>query len=122
MKVPGRPVLAHAADAVVAGDLVFVAGLLPVDADGGLVGEGSPEIQARFVLGELERVLAAAGCAPTDLVRTNAYVTRAEGVESLDRAWDDLLGGASAALTTVVVPALAIDGAEVEIDAVAVRR
>jgi enamine deaminase RidA (YjgF/YER057c/UK114 family) len=54
-------------------------------------------------------------------VKANAYVTRAEGIAGLERAWDDILGKAPAATTTVVVPALAIDGAEVEVDAVAVR-
>ena len=34
LRIPGRPELAHSADAVRAGSLVFVAGILPVDVEG----------------------------------------------------------------------------------------
>ena len=61
VRVPGRPELSHAADAVRAAGYVFVAGILPVDASGGLVGEGDVVSQARFVFGELDRILAAQG-------------------------------------------------------------
>ena len=58
--VDGRPLLSHAADAVRAGDVVFVAGILPVDGEGRLVGGDDVVAQSRFVFGELRRILAAA--------------------------------------------------------------
>ena len=119
--MPGRPVLAHAADAVEADGLLFVAGLLPVDPDGALVGPGSASEQARFVLEELARVLDAAGRSAADLVKANVYVTAREAVGPVERAWHEVLGVGGVAVTTVVVPALAIAGAEVEVDAVAGR-
>jgi len=73
VRVPRRPELSHSADAVRAGEFVFVAGILPVDAEGRLVGEDAVE-QTRFVLDELGRILRAAGCTAGDVVKVCVYV------------------------------------------------
>ena len=48
VRVSGRPELSHSADAVRAGGYVFVAGILPVDASGALVGGDDVVAQARL--------------------------------------------------------------------------
>jgi enamine deaminase RidA (YjgF/YER057c/UK114 family) len=115
IRVPARPELSHAADAVRAGGLVFVAGVLPVDAEGRLVGGDDTVEQTRFVLDELGTILRAAGCAAADVVKVCVYLT--DVINSLRQAF---FGDARPASTLVEVSGLAIPGARVEIDAVAV--
>ena len=59
--------ISHYTDAVRAGNLIFVSGVVPVDDDGGLVG-GDVVAQARQVFANMGRVLAAAGAGFGDVV------------------------------------------------------
>jgi enamine deaminase RidA (YjgF/YER057c/UK114 family) len=119
ISVAGRPVLSHAADAVVAADVVFCAGILPVDRDGELVGDDAVE-QARFVLDELGRILDAAGCAPKDVLKVSLFLTDVDDRPRINPLRQAFFGSARPASTLVEVTALAVPGAKVEIDAVAV--
>jgi 2-iminobutanoate/2-iminopropanoate deaminase len=117
--VPGRPELSHSADAVRAGGLVFVAGILPVDVEGQLVGVDVVE-QVRFVLDELGRILHAAGCAAADVVKVCVYLTDVDDRPRINPLRKAFFGEARPASTLVEVSGLAVPGAKVEIDAVAV--
>jgi enamine deaminase RidA (YjgF/YER057c/UK114 family) len=57
------------------GRLVAVAGQLPLDESGTLVGPGDPEAQARQVFENLRRCLAAAGATFDDVVKLTFFVT-----------------------------------------------
>lgn len=116
-----RPVLSHSADAVQANELLFVAGILPVDAAGALVGENDVTEQARCVFADLDQILAVGGCAGTDVARINVYLTSIGDSSSLDEPLRRTCGSAHAAGTVVEVRALAVPGARIEIDATAVR-
>jgi len=120
IRVPGRPELAHAADAVRGGGFVFVAGILPVDLEGALVGGNDTVEQARFVLDELGRILAAAGCSPSDVVKVCVYLTDVDDRPRINPLRQAFFGAARPASTLVEVSGLAVAGAKVEIDAVAV--
>ena len=120
IRVPGRPELSHAADAVRANDTVFVAGILPVDPEGRLVGGDDTVAQARFVLEELGRILGAAGCAARDVVKVSVYLTAVDDRPRINPLRQAFFGDARPASTLVEVSGLAILGAKVEIDAVAV--
>ena len=117
--MPGRPELSHAADAVRAGGYVFVAGILPVDETGELVGGGDTAAQARFVLGELERILAAAGCAPADVVKVTVFLTDVDDRPLVNPVRQEVFGETRPASTLVEVSALVIPGAKIEVEAVA---
>lgn len=119
--VPTRPVLAHAADAVVAGGLVFLAGILPLAADGSVV-PGGVRGQAQHVAGELRAVLAAAGSEPDRLVSVDVFLLRAEDAVTVEQALRQALGSTRVAGSVVVVTGLAVPGALVEVDAVALVR
>ena len=116
--MPGRPELSHSADAVLAGDVVFVAGILPVDNDGRLVGTDTVE-QTEFVLNELGRILRSAGCSPADVVKVCVYLTNVHDRPSINPLRQAFFGAARPASTLVEVSGLAVPGARVEIDAVA---
>jgi enamine deaminase RidA (YjgF/YER057c/UK114 family) len=119
IRVLGRPELSHAADAVLAGDHVFVAGILPADTDGALVG-GDAVGQAGFVFGELAHILAAAGCTPADAAKVTVYLTDIDDRPHINPVRQRFFGSARPASTLVEVSALAVPGARIEVDAVAV--
>ena len=120
LSLPTRPVLSHAADAVSAGGLLFVAGVLPVDQRGALVGAGEVDEQARRVFADLGEVLAAGGCSGADLATVNVYLTSISDRACVDGPLRQLTGPARPAGTLVEVRRLAIPGARIEVDAVAV--
>lgn len=120
ISLPARPVLSHAADAVKAGGLLFVAGVLPVDAGGALVGGDDVAEQARHVLADLGAILAAGGCSYGDVVTVNAYLTDVADRPLLDEQLRTAFGRARPAATLVGVRGLAIPGAKVELDAIAI--
>ncbi len=75
---------------VSAGELVFVAGQVAVDEDGGLVGDGDFEAQMRQVFVNLERALAAAGGGLRNVAKFTTYLTHAEHLKEFYRVRRDL--------------------------------
>lgn len=119
MRVPGRPELSHSADAVRAGEALFVAGILPVDAEGRLVGGDDVVEQARFTFAELSRILGAAGATYADVVKVTVFLTDVDDRPKVNPVRQDVFGSARPASTLVEVTGLAVPGALIEVDAVA---
>ena len=67
--------ISHFTDAVQAGDLLFVSGIVPVDANRELVGGDDVVAQARAVFANMGEVLAAAGCTFADVVKVTVFLT-----------------------------------------------
>ncbi|MEV0304439.1 RidA family protein [Streptomyces prasinus] len=67
--------------------LAFLAGSVPLDADGRLVGEGDPVRQAEQVLVNLEAQLRAVGSDLSRVVSTDVYVVSGEPA-ALSAVWD----------------------------------
>jgi reactive intermediate/imine deaminase len=111
--------LSHYADAVVAGDLLFLSGIAPMDASGQLVGGGDVVAQARHVFDVMGRVLAAAGAAPADVVKVTVYLVDVEDRPLINPVRQEFFGDARPASTLVEVGALPVPGARVEVEAVA---
>jgi enamine deaminase RidA (YjgF/YER057c/UK114 family) len=109
----------HYADAVVAGDFVFVSGLLPLDAGGALVGAGDAGAQAAQILVLLGEVLATVGSALEHVVKVTVFLTDIGERGAVTAARLAAFGAWRPASTLVEVSRLAVDGAVVEIDAVA---
>jgi 2-iminobutanoate/2-iminopropanoate deaminase len=120
IEVGGRPVLSHAADAVKAAGYLFVAGLLPVDGRGALVGGDDVVAQAEHVLGDLGAVLDAGGCTYADVAKVSVYLTDVTDRAAIDPVRRRAFGPVRPASTLVEVSALAVAGAKVEIAAIAV--
>jgi 2-iminobutanoate/2-iminopropanoate deaminase len=116
MNVP----ISHYTDAVRAGDLLFVSGVVPVDADGRLVGGDDVAEQARAVFEGLRRVLAAAGAGPQDVVKVTVFLTDVDDRPAINPVRQEFFGDTRPASTLVEVSRLAIPGAKIEVEAVAV--
>jgi len=112
--------ISHYTDAVRAGDLVFVSGIVAVDREGQLVGGADVVAQARQVFQNMREVLAAAGCGFEDVVRVTIYLTDVDDRPSINPVRQEVFGEARPASTLVEVPRLAVPGAKIEVEAVAV--
>jgi reactive intermediate/imine deaminase len=111
--------ISHYTDAVRAGDLLFVSGFVPVDGEGRLVGGDDVVAQARQVLANLGAVLAAAGATFADVVKVTIYLTDIADRARINPVRQEVFGEARPASTLVEVSALAVPGAKLEIEAVA---
>ena len=103
-----------------AGDLVFVSGVVPVDDDGGLVGGDDVVAQARQVFANMGRVLAAAGVGFADVVKVTVFLTDVDDRPAINPVRQEIFGSSRPASTLVEVSRLAIPGAKIEVEAVAV--
>lgn len=110
--------ISHYTDAVRAGGLLFLSGIVPIDAEGKLVGEDVAE-QARQVFRNMELVLKAAGCGFDDVVKVTHYLLNVDDRPAINPVRMEFFGEARPASTLVEVSALAIPGALLEIEAVA---
>ena len=81
------PAYSHASVVEAGTRLAFLAGSVPLSADGTLVGEGDPVRQARQVLANLEEQLTAVGSALDQVVTTDVYVVSGEPAV-LSAVWD----------------------------------
>jgi reactive intermediate/imine deaminase len=123
IRVAGQPEpISHYTDAVRAGGLVFVSGCVPVDAEGCLVGGDDVVAQTRQVFRNLEAVLAAAGATFADIAKVTVYLTNVDDRQEINPVRQEFFGSARPASTLVEVRRLAVPGARVEVEAVAVVR
>jgi len=111
--------ISHYTDAVQAGDLLFVSGVVPVDERRELVGEDDVVAQARAVFVNMRDVLAAAGCTFADVVKVTVFLTHIDDRPLVNTVRQELFGSSRPASTLVEVSALVIPGARIEVDAVA---
>jgi len=120
IRVPGQAEpISHYTDAVRAGDLLFVSGCVPVDGEGRLVGGDDVVAQARQVFANVGSILEAGGATFADVVKVTVYVTDITDRVRINPVRQELFGDARPASTLVEVSALAIPGAKLEVEAVA---
>ena len=111
--------MSHFTDAVQAGDLLFVSGVVPVDGEGALVGGDDVVAQARAVFANMGEILASAGCTFTDVVKVTVFLTDVDDRPLINPVRQEVFGDVRPASTLVEVSALAVPGALLEIEAVA---
>ena len=110
--------ISHYTDAVRAGGLLFISGLVPVDEEGQLVGDDVAE-QTRQIFRNMELVLKAAGCGFGDVVKVTHFLLNVDDRPAINPVRMEFFGKARPASTLVEVSALAVPGALLEIEAVA---
>jgi reactive intermediate/imine deaminase len=99
---------------------VYVAGQLPVDAKGTVVGARDMKAQAEQVFKNLETALAAAGARFDDVVKMNTYVTDISQIQAIRDVRARYFRSGVPASTLVQVGALARPDCMLEIEVVAV--
>ncbi|MEU9465335.1 RidA family protein [Streptomyces avermitilis] len=117
------PVYSHASVVEAGTKLAFLAGSVPLDADGKIVGEGNPVRQAEQVLANLDHQLRSVGSDMAHVVSTDVYVVGSEPAV-LSSVWDVVeasgLSIGPHSSTLIGVACLGYTGQLVEITATAV--
>ena len=114
------PAIGPYSQAVIAGDLVFTAGVLPVDPESGqVVGEDITE-QTGQAISNLESILEAAGSSLYQVVKTTVFLADMGNFAAMNAVYEEFFASNPPARSTVEVGPLA-KGALLQIDAIAVR-
>lgn len=107
--------------AILAGELVFCSGQIPLDPATGQLVEGDIAAQTGRVLDNLAAVLAAAGSDLAHVVKTTVFLADLGDFAAMNEAYATRFGEHRPARSTVQVAALP-RGARIEIECIAVRR
>jgi reactive intermediate/imine deaminase len=103
-----------------AGDTIYVAGQLPYDKDGKLVGIGDIKAQTRRVFENIKRIVVAGGGTMDDVVKITVFVTDVRYREPYGEVRSEFFGANPPASTLVQISNLAVPDALIEIEAIAV--
>ena len=106
--------------AVVAGDLLFVSGQVPIDPSTGKPVEGDFEAQVRRAMENVRAILEADGLTLDDVVKVTVYLKDPSRFQDFNRIYSEYFKGSYPARTTVFVSDLPA-GAQIEVDVVALR-
>jgi reactive intermediate/imine deaminase len=102
------------------GRMVVISGQVPVDGQGGLVGQGDPEAQVRQVFRNLAAGLAATGASMDQVVKLTVYLTDLADLEAFRRVRDEYIAlDTPPASSLVQVSGLVNPQFRVEIEALA---
>ena len=101
------------------GQTIYVAGQLPYDRDGNLVGIGDIKAQTRRVFENVRKVVQAGGGTMDDVVKLTVFVTDVRFREAYGEVRTEFFGPNPPASTLVQISNLAVSGALIEIEAVA---
>jgi 2-iminobutanoate/2-iminopropanoate deaminase len=119
-RVTGLPEpISHYTDAVQAGAILFVSGIVPVDGAGQLVGGDDVVAQAHQVFSNLGRVLAAAGAGFADVAKVTVYLTDIDDRARINPVRQEVFGDSRPASTLIEISRLVVAGARLEVDAIA---
>ena len=108
--------------AVRAGGFIHLAGQVPIDPVTNQVISGDVKVETRQVLNNIKRILEGCGASMQDVVRCGVYLTDAKDFQAMNEVYSEFFGDAKPARTTIIVAALPLQGAKVEIDAVAYKQ
>ena len=107
--------------AVQAGDFIYVSGQIPIDPISGQVLSGDVQLETRQVLTNIANILKGCGATMSDVVRCGVFLIDAADFQAMNEVYAEFFGDAKPARTTIIVAALPLKGAKVEIDAVAYK-
>ena len=102
------------------GNTIYVAGQLATDGAGNLVAPNDIRGQTRRALQNTARVLETAGASLRDVVKTTVFITDMRHREGFGEVRQEFYPSDPPASTLVQVVALAVPGALIEIEAIAV--
>ena len=102
--------------AIIAGDLLFTSGQIPLRADGSLV-DGDITEQTLQVMANLKAVIEAAGADLSKVIKTTVFLKNLDDFAAMNKVYGDIFGSHAPARSTVQVAKLPRD-ALVEIEAI----
>ena len=118
--VPGVARLPAFCHAVIAGDFIYVSGMLGAKPDSMELLDGGIGPETTQTLRNIETILAACGATLDDLVKASVYIADMAEFAEMNEAWLAVMGEDPPARITVGRADLAL-GARVEIDSIAYK-
>lgn len=112
------PALSHYTDAVRFGDLLFVSGMVALDAEGRPVGEGDVVAQTEHIFKSIKSILDATGGTFEDVLKMTVFLLDVSDRQVIDEVRKKYFGPAKPASTLIGVKALALPELLVEVEAV----
>ncbi len=112
--------ISHYADAVLAGNTLYISGAVAMDENGAVVGKHDVVEQARQVFRNIGRVLEAAGGSASDVVKVTVFMRDVDDRAKINPVRKNFFGDHRPASTLVGVNRLVDPDLLLEIDAVAV--
>ena len=103
---------------VIAGNLVFTAGQIPINPDTGSIVDGSIVEQTHQVMRNLKAILHEAGASLHDVVKTTVFLQEMDHFADMNSVYSQYFAGDPPARSTVQVSKLPL-GVLVEIEAIA---
>ncbi|SLN72202.1 RidA family protein [Oceanibacterium hippocampi] len=113
-----NPPISHYTDAVRFGNLLFISGIAPLDADLNVVGEDDVVAQARHVFEVIGKILERAGASYENVLKVTVYLTDVDDRTKINPIRKEFFGKTLPASTLIGVKELAIPGMKVEVEAV----
>jgi len=111
--------ISHYCDAVRFGNLLFISGMAPLDADLNVIGGDDVAAQAEAVFAALDKVLKQAGASFADILKVTVLLTDVNDRTKINPIRQRYFGSTKPASTLFEVSRLAVPGMKVEIEAVA---
>ena len=111
--------ISHYTDAVRFGNLLFISGMVGVDAQGRVVGRGDVAAQARATFDNMKRILEAEGATFADILKVTVYLRNVEDRARINPVRAEFFGDARPASTLVEVSKLVAPELLIEVEAVA---
>jgi enamine deaminase RidA (YjgF/YER057c/UK114 family) len=111
------PPISHYTDAVRFGNLVFVSGIAPLDAELNVIGEDAAA-QTDYIFQVLGRILDRVGASFADVLRVTVYLLDVADRAAINPVRQRYFGATRPASTLIGVSQLAVPGMKVEIEAV----
>lgn len=90
--VGSAPPLAPYSPGVRVGDTVYVSGVLAMDSDGNIVGEGDIKAQTRQVLESIKSVVEAAGGSMSDIAFNQIFLADLAGYAAMNEVYAEYFG------------------------------
>ncbi|MYE83874.1 MAG: RidA family protein [Gammaproteobacteria bacterium] len=111
--------ISHYTDAVRFGNVLFLSGMVGVDAKGRVIGKGDVVAQARATFANMQRILEAEGASFADVLKVTVYLRNVEDRARINPVRAEFFGDARPASTLVEVSKLVAPELLIEVEAVA---
>ena len=112
------PPISHYTDAVRFGNLLFISGMVALDEQHQVIGEGDVLTQAGEVFSNIGKVLSAEAASPADILKVTIYLTDIADRAKINPIREAFFGNARPASTLVEVSNLALPELLIEVECV----
>jgi len=102
------------------GDTIYLSGLVAIDSDGNVIGEGDVYAQSKQTFKNIEEALASAGATMADVIKITTFLTDISSYGDFGKARTEAFPKGVPASAVYATPALVMPALLVEVEAIAI--